>query len=151
MRLVSVAVPVPMLGRSRTRCPTDVAVPPVGARVLVPLGTRMMTGCVLGTANGAGGEDSARSTQIKEVVDVLDDRPFLPDDVVALAVWVADYYACGVGEAVAAAMPPRAWIESERHAHITEAGRVRISGERGLRRTVLEKLAGRRAGPRVVD
>ena len=67
-------------------------------------------------------------------------EPFLPDDVVALAVWVADYYACGVGEAVAAAMPPRAWIESERHAHITEAGRVRISGERGLRRTVLDKL-----------
>ena len=58
----------------------------------------------------------------------------------ALAAWVADYYACGVGEAVAAAMPPRAWIESERHAQITEAGRVRISGERGLRRTVLEKL-----------
>ena len=140
MRLVSVAVPVPMLEPLTYALPEDVAVPPVGARVLVPLGTRMMTGCVLGTANGAGGEDSARSTQIKEVVDVLDDRPFLPDDVVALAVWVADYYACGVGEAVAAAMPPRAWIESERHAHITEAGRVRISGERGLRRTVLEKL-----------
>jgi hypothetical protein len=66
----------------------------------------------------------------------------LPDDVVALAVWVADYYACGVGEAVAAAMPPRALDRGERHAHITEAGRVRISGERGLRRTVLEKLQG---------
>ena len=93
MRLVSVAVPVPMLEPLTYALPEDVAVPPVGARVLVPLGTRMMTGCVLGTANGAGGEDSARSTQIKEVVDVLDDRPFLPDDVVALAVWVADYYA----------------------------------------------------------
>ena len=41
MRLVSVAVPVPCSGRSRTRCPTDVAVPPVGARVLVPLGKRI--------------------------------------------------------------------------------------------------------------
>ena len=36
--------------------------------------------------------------------------------------WVAEYYACGIGEAIAAAMPPRAWIESERHAQITDAG-----------------------------
>ena len=52
------------------------------------------------------------------------------------------------GEAVAAAMPPRAWIESERHAQITEAGRVRIGGERGLRRHGAGEAPGRRAGPR---
>ena len=39
-----------------------------------------------------------------------------------LAAWVAEYYACGAGEAIAAAMPPRAWIESERYARITDAG-----------------------------
>ena len=61
---------------------------------------------------------------------------------VALASWVADYYACGAGEAVAAAMPPRAWIESERYAQITDAGEARLLTERGVRREILEALTG---------
>ena len=121
--------------------PADVAVPPVGSRVLVPVGSRIMTGCVLGPANGAG-PTSTDAARIKQVVDVLDDGAFLPGDVIVLASWVADYYACGVGEAVAAAMPPRAWVESERHARITDLGRTRIDDERGLRRSLLEKLQG---------
>ena len=55
---------------------------------------------------------------------------------------MADYYACGAGEAMAAAMPPRAWIESERHAQITDAGEARLLTERGVRRRVLEALSG---------
>jgi primosomal protein N' (replication factor Y) (superfamily II helicase) len=141
MRLVSVAVPVPMLEALTYEMPADVAVPPVGSRVLVPVGSRIMTGCVLGPANGAG-PTSTDAARIKQVVDVLDDGAFLPGDVIVLASWVADYYACGVGEAVAAAMPPRAWVESERHARITDLGRTRIDDERGLRRSLLEKLQG---------
>jgi len=78
------------------------------------------------------------------VVAVLDATAFLPPDVVDLASWVADYYACGVGEAIATAMPPRAWIESERHAAITDAGEARMLAERGARREVLEALTGGR-------
>jgi primosomal protein N' (replication factor Y) len=75
---------------------------------------------------------------------VLDATPFLPADVVDLAAWVADYYACGIGDAIATAMPPRAWIESERHARITDAGEARLLAERGARREVLEFLTGGR-------
>src|SRR5205085_9761244 len=71
-------------------------------------------------------------------------EPFLPADVVTLATWVADYYACGIGEAIATAMPPRAWIESERHARITDAGEAHMLAERGARRAVLECLTGGR-------
>jgi primosomal protein N' (replication factor Y) len=141
MRLVSVAVPVPLLESLTYSLPDDVPAPPVGARVLVPLGTRVLTGCVLGTPNGTDSVEQGVH-QVREVIDVLDDEPFLPEEVVELAAWVADYYACGVGDAVATAMPPRAWIESERHAQITDAGHARAASERGLRRTVLEKLAG---------
>jgi primosomal protein N' (replication factor Y) len=83
-------------------------------------------------------------TPLKAVVAVLDERAFLPADVVELATWVADYYACGVGEAIATAMPPRAWIESERHVAITDAGEGRLLSERGARRDVLEQLTGGR-------
>ncbi|MEO6238258.1 MAG: primosomal protein N', partial [Vicinamibacterales bacterium] len=40
------------------------------------------------------------------------------------------------------AMPPRAWIESERHAAITSTGEARLLAERGVRRDVLELLSG---------
>jgi primosomal protein N' (replication factor Y) len=63
---------------------------------------------------------------------------------VALAAWVSDYYASGVGEAIATAMPPRAWIESERHVRITEVGEARLLRERGARRDVLDRLSGGR-------
>ena len=46
------------------------------------------------------------------------------------------------GEAIAAAMPPRAWVESERHAQITDAGHARLLIERGVRRDLLEELKG---------
>src|SRR3954447_21625660 len=140
--------------------------PPVGARVLVPLGKRLVTGVRLGSDPGQTGvkpgsdwgqtgvrlgSDQGQTTfagssppDLKMVADVLDLQSFLPPDVVDLATWVADYYACGVGDALATAMPPRAWIESERHARITEAGEARMLAERGARREVLEFLSGGR-------
>ncbi len=51
--------------------------------------------------------------------DVLDGEPYLPADVLALAAWVAEYYACGPGEVVAAAVPPMAWLESRRVVAVT--------------------------------
>ena len=74
-----------------------------GARVTVPLGTRVVTGCVAATnaEPPAGGE-------IRDVVQVIDDTPFLPDIVVELALWVGTYYACGPGDALSVAMPPAA-------------------------------------------
>ena len=81
---------------------------------------------------------------LRDLIDVLDPDAFLPADVVRLAEWVAAYYMCGAGDALAAALPPRAWIESERHAQITELGHARLLLERGARRDLLEKLAGGR-------
>jgi len=109
MRLVRVAVPVPALD-SLTYClPDGVAVPPIGARVLVPLGSRVLTGCVV-EADGQEDDDREReyAGRVKPVLQILDSESFLPDDVIRLATWVADYYACGIGEALATAMPPLA-------------------------------------------
>jgi primosomal protein N' (replication factor Y) len=149
MRLVRVAVPVPALDSLTYSVPDGVPTPVPGARVLVPLGNRVLTGCVVGDDHGAEppAPASAEATagkpnaDIKELIDVFDPAPFLPEEVVRLATWVAEYYACGIGEAIAAAMPPRAWVESERHAAITEQGHARMLTERGLRREVLERLA----------
>jgi primosomal protein N' (replication factor Y) (superfamily II helicase) len=159
VRAIAVAVPVPGLGPLTYTVPEGVPLPSVGARVLVPLGKRTVTGVRLGSDGGqtgvklgsdkaqTGGEDvfdPGLTPDTKPIIDVLDAEAFLPPDVVKLAAWVADYYACGVGEAIATAMPPRAWIESERHARITDAGEARMLSERGARRDVLELLSGGR-------
>jgi primosomal protein N' (replication factor Y) (superfamily II helicase) len=151
---VRVAVPVPALEALTYAVPAESAPPALGARVLVPLGTRVVTGIVVGTDgrdDEAAGPTAARSfssaiddtsaAQVKDLLDVVDDEPFLPGEIVTLASWIADYYACGIGEAVAAAMPPRAWIESERYARITPAGRAGLATLPQARRRVLELLA----------
>jgi primosomal protein N' (replication factor Y) (superfamily II helicase) len=155
VRRIRVAVPVPALEALTYGLPDDSPEPAVGARVLVPLGTRVMTGVVVeanleAEAPGDGSEPEApnaeapdaerRAPTVKRIIDILDDQAFLPEDVVSLAAWVAEYYACGVGEAIGAAMPPRAWVESERYAQISDLGHARLLLERGIRRGVLEQL-----------
>ena len=135
MRLVAVAIPVPSLDLLTYLIPDSVDVPPIGARVLVPVGTRRMTGIVVRTearrdpveARPHPVEAGSHNTNhtgdgLRAIIDVIDDDAFLPEHIVDLTAWLAEYYACGPGEAMAAAMPPFAWIESERAAQITEAG-----------------------------
>lgn len=103
VRHVSVAVPVPALDRLTYKLPSGTASPPAGARVVVPLGARTLTGIVVGEA---GPPDA--SIVVREVIDVLDAEPFLPPDVIELTAWVSDYYLAGPGATLAKAMPPHA-------------------------------------------
>lgn len=103
-RLVGVAVPVPGLGLLTYAVPEGTPVPPKGARVAVPLGTRRVVGVVAGTQ----AEPPADPSKIRPLTDVIDAEPFLPPVVVDIAMWVGDYYASGPGEALAMAMPPAA-------------------------------------------
>ncbi len=135
-RVVSVVVPVPALDRLDYEVPAELPVPETGTRVLVPLGPRAVTGCVVERP-----EAPAPAT-LKPLLDVLDVEPLLPAGVVRLALWVGEYYACGAGEAVAAAMPPLAWVATERRAEITPAGRAALAGRPGAaRRRLLELLS----------
>jgi primosomal protein N' (replication factor Y) len=149
-RLVSVAVPVPALELLTYRVPEGLEVPAVGARVLVPLGARRVTGVVVRQEAAALAEGQAPA--LKDLIDVFDGTPFLPPGVVSLGLWVADYYACGPGAAIAAAMPPFAWVESEWRVRVTEAGTKRAEARQGslrpaLRDSVLSLLAGGRWTP----
>jgi primosomal protein N' (replication factor Y) len=68
----------------------------------VPVGSRVLTGCVVEHPSESDTGD------LKDVIAVLDHEPLLPSRVVSLCRWVADYYLAGVGDAIAAAMPPGA-------------------------------------------
>ena len=121
-RLASVAVPVPQLDLLTYRVPEGIETPAAGARVLVPMGTRTITGCVIGVDEMADEDPRAAADGLREIIDVLDGEAFLPADVLSLAAWVAEYYACGPGEAVAAAVPTMAWLESRRVISVTGEG-----------------------------
>ena len=83
-RLVSVAVPVPALGLLTYRVPLDQPMPAAGARVVVPVGPRTLTGVVVREAAAA---DSAYA--IKAITQILDSSAFVPADVVKLTEWVS--------------------------------------------------------------
>jgi primosomal protein N' (replication factor Y) len=137
VRHIRVAVPVPQLEALTYAVPEGKLLPSAGVRVLVPLGTRTVTGVVIGPI-----DLPPEGVATKEISDVLDVEAFVPEDVVALAQWVADYYACGAGDAIGAAVPPRALDASRpsafrtvRVAHLTAQGheisaREAVAGER---------------------
>ncbi|MEW6320281.1 MAG: primosomal protein N' [Acidobacteriota bacterium] len=112
-RLVAVAVPVPALDVLTYRVPEGQATPVPGARVVVPLGRRTLTGVVAGDADPPGTD-----VELREIVEVLDESPFLPPDVLELTRWVSDYYLAGPGATLAAAMPPHA-LSARPHAFKT--------------------------------
>src|SRR5262245_48604147 len=74
--------------------------PARGVRVVAPLGSRLVTGVVVGEA-----EHIAGSIAVKDIKKVVDSDVYLPNDVIDLALWVAEYYAAGPGDAMATAMP----------------------------------------------
>ena len=143
---VRVAVPVPFLSSLTYRVPSEQVPPQPGMRVHVPLGQRVVTGCVIDTVSDATeptqveGRPDGADAAIREIVDYVDETPFLPASVLSLALWVAEYYACGPGDAVAAAMPPYAWgrygrargrvnaFKTVRHVHLMADGRRLLDG-----------------------
>src|SRR5450432_2656735 len=130
--------------------------PCVGARVVVPLGTRVVTGIVVEidvkTPNPEPRPTNVepRTTNVKAIREVLDPGAFVPPDVVALARWTAEYYAAGVGDTIPALLPPMARggradaHKTTRMAAITAAGHEALAGDEKLtakQRETLELLA----------
>jgi len=102
--VVLVAVPVPNLDLLTYSVPDAMPAPAVGARVVVPLGPRVVTGVVVEATR----ENPEPRVALKPIRQILDDESFVPPDVVALARWTAEYYAAGVGDTIPALLPPMA-------------------------------------------
>jgi primosomal protein N' (replication factor Y) (superfamily II helicase) len=128
---IFVAVPVPTLDLLTYSVPDGMPTPAIGARVVVPIGTRTVTGIVVDGSDRTCGDRTGRAigaTDIRPIRQVLDAESFVPPDIVALARWTAEYYAAGVGETITAVLPPKARGEradahkTKRVAAITAAG-----------------------------
>ncbi|HEX7139358.1 MAG TPA: primosomal protein N', partial [Vicinamibacterales bacterium] len=120
--------------------PDGVAMPVVGARVRVPLGTRLVTGIVVAHDNDA-------RPAVKPIKELIDRESFVPPDLVELAQWTAEYYAAGVGDAIPLLLPPMARgarvdaHKTRRVASITPAGLEALAQATTKQRDALELLA----------
>ncbi len=124
MRFYEVAVPAPLAGALTYAVPdalVDAVVP--GRRVLVPLGSRRLTGVAVRPA-----ADDASTENAREILRALDDGPLLPSDVLALVLFAADYYLCPLGLAVRAALPPGIDVTETRALALTDLGRAALEG-----------------------
>jgi len=129
--------------------------PCLGARVVVPLGTRIVTGIVVETkVEPRTSNVEPRTTNLKAIREVLDATAFVPPDVVALARWTAEYYAAGVGDTIPALLPPMARggradaHKTTRMAAITPAGLEALAAGAVTpkQREALDLLSGTPAG-----
>ena len=122
--------------------------PPVtpGRLVAVPFGRSLEVGVALGEATDSAIDDG----KLRDVARVLDDRPALPDALLRLAHFCADYYRHPLGAVLLAALPPRlrnptAFVADAPWLTVTETGRTAEPPARArAQRALLEAL---RAAP----
>jgi primosomal protein N' (replication factor Y) len=87
----------------------------VGCRVAVPFGTGRLIGYVWGFTD----TDQTNMLEVKDVLDRLDANPLLPQSMLELARWAADYYQAPPGMMMAAAHPPGISGRAERVVTLT--------------------------------
>jgi primosomal protein N' (replication factor Y) len=112
-----VALPVP-LDRTFTYEVNGV-VPAVGARVLVPFSGQRLMGVVV----RVHGEPPPEGVETKQVQQVLDAAALLPDELMQLAKWIAQYYVAPLGEVLRGMLPLAAEVKRQFVYRIAEAGR----------------------------
>ena len=105
----------------------------VGCEVLVDLGRRRVTGFVV--------DFDTKSVQgIKEIRELICEKPLFTNEMLKLTRWIADYYMCSWGEALKAAIP--AGAEAKERTYVT-ALKPPLSTFAGKELDILEVLAGR--------
>ena len=104
-----VLLPIPVPGTFTYRVPYTLnEAIRVGQRVVVQFGkTKIMSGLVLSIT------DKVPETEVKFLMDILDDRPMVNDLQLRFWDWIKNYYLCHLGEVMQAALPSALKLSSE--------------------------------------
>lgn len=88
-----------------------------GCRLLVPFGSRKLTGVVVRVHNDEpeGG--------LKEALKLLDEAPVLEQHLIDLGVWIAEYYCAPLGEVLKSMLPLAGEVRSTHTYTLTDRGR----------------------------
>ncbi len=119
--LVSVAVLAPVPTALTYLVPPGMTVPAAGARVLCPLGSREVTGVVLGPA-----PPSDVRQAVRPLSEVLDATALWTPDLMQTVRFAADYYLAPLGDVARAALPPGLAPKTSRQWVVTPSGRLAL-------------------------
>jgi len=121
---IEAAVAVPVFQTFTYRTPETLAdLVSTGKRVLIPFGRRRITGYVLGPGQ------SFDQTEVKSVLDVLDEQPLYPSAMVPFFRWISDYYKYPLGEVVKNALPGGLNVRDYAMVSLTADGQTALNGE----------------------
>ena len=119
IRFCDVSLPVPLDQPFTYALPSTLIhrVQP-GCRVLVPFGSRKLSGVVLGV--------HARTVlpgTLREILRLLDEEPIFDSGLMKLAGWISEYYCAALGETLRAMAPLSGDVRHSKIYSLTPAGR----------------------------
>ncbi len=95
----------------------------VGSQVTVPFQSRELRGFVVGLAHS-----SAFAGKLKEIAGVVGEKPLIPDEIMKLAYWIADYYCAPIEHAVRTVLPSAVRKRGARHKRQLVVSLVNVDG-----------------------
>jgi len=118
MNYCDVSLPVPLDQSFTYRLPETLRhrVQP-GCRVLVPFGTRKLTGMVVKL------HDQPPDGPLKEVLRLVDEEPVLDAELLALGDWISQYYCAPLGEVLRSMTPLSGEVRKSKLYSLTDSGR----------------------------
>jgi primosomal protein N' (replication factor Y) len=99
--LIDIIVPLAISDTYTYRVPDSMRTPPIGVRVIVPLGKKQITGIVYRQHTG----QLPKHVLVRDIIDILDTDPIITPEQFHLWEWIAAYYMCTLGEVMAAGLP----------------------------------------------
>ena len=114
--LVQVAVTLPVEETFTYRDPRAGVRLPLGAEVIVPFGSRQVTGYVVGHPESAAGP-------VRDITDSVGEGAAIDEPILELCRWAAGYYLAPLGEVLRSALPRGERAVASRRLRLTEAGR----------------------------
>jgi primosomal protein N' (replication factor Y) len=121
--LLEVAVALPVPGTFTYRDPRPGVAAAIGAQVVVPFGTRTVTGFVVGRAAARGAAFAGAGGDPRDIEEVVAGEPAFDEAMIAFGRWTADYYQAPLGEVLRAALPQGEQATARRAVRLTELGR----------------------------
>lgn len=104
----------------------------IGVRVVVPLGPRRVTALVIGHA-----DEAPEGVTCRPLISLMDDCPIVPEKLLQLLEWMADYYLAPVGDALSLAVGRALTTSSHR---VVTLGNADAVGDDELERRIVALL-----------
>jgi primosomal protein N' (replication factor Y) len=97
---LKIALPLPLRRLFTYKLETDLIENYIGRRALVPFNKRIITGFII-----EQGTEIKENTDIKSIIEILDEEQIISDKMMNFYKWIADYYLSSLGEAIKAGLP----------------------------------------------